>query len=84
MTENEPKGWQKLLTGYPWFNCDKLFPLPAYSEFMPSPLVGRKPLGEVDREIFDDNDPFGWHITEMEEEYELRPGILHTGQQVYE
>jgi hypothetical protein len=82
MTENEPKGWQKLLTGYPWFNCDNCFPLPAYSEFMPSPLVGRKPLGEVDREIFDDNDPFGWHITEMEEEYELRPGILHTGQQV--
>ena len=80
--ENEAKGWQKLLIGYPWFNCDGCYPLPAYSEFMPSPMVGRKPLGEVDHELFDDNDPYGWHITEMEEEYELRPGIVHTGHQI--
>jgi hypothetical protein len=25
---------------------------------------------------------FGWHITEIEEEYELRPGIEHTGHQI--
>ena len=80
--ENEAKGWKKLLTGYPWFNCEGCFSLPAYSEFMPSPMVGRKPLGEVDKELFDDNDPYGWHITEMEEEYELRPGIVHTGHQI--
>jgi hypothetical protein len=82
MIENDPKGWQKLLSGYPWYNCDGCYPLPAYSEFMPSPLVGRKPLGEVDHELFDDNDLYGWHITEMEEEYELRPGLFHTGHQI--
>ena len=82
MIENNPAGWKKLLTGYPWFNCDSCFPLPAYSEFMPSPLIGRKPLGEIDHELFSDDDPFGWYITEMEEEYELRPGIVHTGHQI--
>jgi hypothetical protein len=82
MIENEAKGWQKLLKGYPWFNCDGCFPLPAYSEFMPSPFVGRKPLGETDNELFDENDPYGWNITEREEEYELRPGLVHTGQQI--
>jgi hypothetical protein len=82
MIENKPEGWYKLLSDFPWFNCDGCFPLPAYSEFMPSPLVGRKPLGEVDHELFVENDPYGWHITEAEEEYELRPGIIHIGQQI--
>jgi hypothetical protein len=82
MIDNEEKGWKKLLSGYPWFNCDGCYPLPAYSEFMPSPLVGKKPLGEIDHELFHDDDPFGWHITEMEEEYEIRPGIVHTGLQI--
>ena len=76
------RGWQKLVENYPWFNCDGCFPLAAYSEFMPSPLVGRKPLGETDHLLFSDNDLFGWHITEMEEEYELRPGIEHVGHQI--
>jgi hypothetical protein len=80
--EHEAKGWQKMLNGYPWFNCDGCFPIPAYSEFMPSPLLGRKPLGETDRELFDEKDPFGWHITEMEEEFELRPGLIHAGEQI--
>jgi hypothetical protein len=82
MIENESIGWKKLLSGYPWFNCDGCYPLPAYSEFMPSPMVGQKPLGEIDYELFDDNDPYGWHITEMEEEFELRPGLVHIGHQI--
>jgi hypothetical protein len=82
MIDNVEKGWKKLISGYPWFNCDGCYPLPAYSEFMPSPLVGKKPLGEIDHELFHDDDPFGWHITEIEEEYELRPGIGHTGLQI--
>ena len=80
--EAQLTGWKKLIDGYPWHNCDGCFPLPAYSEFMPSPLVGRKPLGEIDTEVFDESDPFGWHITEIEEEYELRPGMVHIGNQV--
>jgi hypothetical protein len=82
MMENESKGWKKLLTGYPWFNCEGCYPLPAYSEFMPSPLVGRKPLGDIDNRIFQEDDLFGWKISEMEEEYELRPGIQHIGYQI--
>jgi hypothetical protein len=82
MTNDNEIGWKKLLAGYPWFNCDGCYPLPAYSEFMPPPLVGRKPLGEIDYELFDREDLFGWHITEMEEEYELQPGIAHIGHQI--
>jgi hypothetical protein len=82
MENKESCGWQKMLEGYPWFDCDGCYPITAYSEFMPSPMVGRKPLGETDHILFSDDDPFGWHITEIEEEYELRPGIEHVGQQI--
>jgi hypothetical protein len=75
-------GWQKLLEGYPWFNCKDCYPVIAYSEFMPPPRLGRKPYGKTDHRIFDENDPYGWKISEMEEEYELKPGIEHIGQQI--
>ena len=76
------QGWHKLLEGYPWFDCDGCFKLPAYSEFMPAPVTGQKPLGKTDPAIFDENDPFGFGISEIEEEYELRPGINHIGPQI--
>ena len=82
MRENGAKGWKKLLEGYPWFNREGAYPIPAYSEFMPSPLVGRKPLGQLDPRIFNHRDPYGWIISEIEEEYELKPGIPHLGQQI--
>jgi hypothetical protein len=82
MVKNESSGWQKMLEGYPWYNCEGCFPITAYSEFMPSPYVGRKPLGEIDHVLFSDDDPFGWHITEMEEIYEISPGLIHTGQHI--
>ena len=82
MEDNDCKGWQKLLTGYPWLNVDGSYPLTAYSEYMPPPKLGRKPLGKVDYGLFPENDPYGWLITEMEEEYELRPGIEHVGRQI--
>ena len=84
MEKEKSLGWQKMVEGYPWFNCSGCYPVTAYSEFMPSPRVGRKPLGETDRIIFSDEDPYGWHITELEEEYELRPGMLNTGMSVME
>ncbi len=83
MASNELTGWNKILAGNPWFNCDGCYPLPAYSEFMPSPLVGCKPLGKVDPGIVPANDPSGWIISELEEEYEMRPGIEHAGKQIY-
>ena len=82
MSEEKIEGWHKLMAGYPWFNCNGCYHLPAYSEFMPSPTIGRKPLGNIDPSVFSDNDPFGLQISEMEEEYELRPGIVHTGRQI--
>ena len=69
MASHELTGWNKILAGNPWFNCDGCYPLPAYSEFMPSPLVGCKPLGKVDPGIVPANDPSGWIISELEEEY---------------
>jgi hypothetical protein len=82
MEDKESRGWQKLVTGYPWFNYEECYPLTAYSEFMPPPLLGRTPLGEVDNTLFLADDLYGWHITEMEEEYEIRPGIEHAGHQI--
>jgi hypothetical protein len=82
MKENSRTGWQTLLEGYPWFNCDGCYHIAAYSEFMPSPLVGRKPYGKPDYRLLSEEDPFGWKITEMEELYELKPGIEHIGQQI--
>lgn len=80
----EPTGWHKIVDGYPWFSCRDCYPLPAYSEFMPSPLVGRKPLGEIDYRIFSNDDPYGWYISETEEQFELKPGIIHVGKQIAE
>ena len=82
MNENTSPGWPTLLTGYPWFRCKGCYPIIAYSEFMPSPFLGRKPYGKPDYRLLSQNDPFGWNITEMEEEYELKPGIEHIGQQI--
>ena len=82
MEENNPKGWQKLLNGYPWFRGNGHYPIIAYSEFMPPPMVGYKPYGKPDKLILSEDDPFGWKITELEEEFELRPGIDHIGQQI--
>ncbi|MGB8490809.1 MAG: M28 family peptidase [Bacteroidales bacterium] len=82
MTDKELCGWQKMLDGYPWFDCNNCYPIAAYSEFMPPPFAGRKPLGERDRILFSDDDPCIWHITEIEEEYELKPGIENVGQQI--
>jgi hypothetical protein len=82
MEEDSNYGWQKLLSGFPWFRCNGCYPITAYSEFMPPPLVGCKPYGKPDYGLFSEDDPFGWKITEFEEEYELKPGIEHIGQQI--
>lgn len=82
METEKPLGWKSLITGYPWFACRDCYPLPAYSEFMPSPLLGKKPLGETDSSVLSEDDPYGWKISELEEEYELKPGIIHSGQQI--
>jgi hypothetical protein len=68
-------GWHRLVEGYPWYNRPGSFPLPAYSEFMPAPLLGHLAAGAIDDSLFSEADPFGWSISEMEEEYQLKPGL---------
>jgi len=82
MEQNNPIGWKKLMAGYPWFRCKGCYPITAYSEFMPPPRLGCKPYSKPDHRILSDEDPFGWNITELEEEYEIKPGIAHVGHQI--
>jgi hypothetical protein len=71
-----------MMEGFPWFRGQGRFPLPAYSEFMPPPRVGRRPGGESDPGLLRDDDPFGWTVSEIEEEYELRPGLRHLAEEI--
>ncbi len=85
MTRSNPGGWEELVGGHPWFTGEGNYPLPAYSEFMPPPRLGRSPYGgEIDRLLFSEEDPYGWRISEIEEEYELQPGLETIAKQVLE
>ena len=77
------KGWRKFNEGFPWFEGENGYTLKAYSEFMPPPAVGFEPYdGSVSPWLFSDADPYGWQICEMEEEFQLRPGLQNAGQHV--
>ena len=41
-------GWNTILEGWPWFTGAGHYPISAYSEFMPPPLLGRSPYGSAD------------------------------------
>ena len=77
-------GWKQILNGFPWFLGKGHYPLPAYSEFMPPPRLGRLPYGATDNLLFSKDDPYGWHISEIEEEYEIKPGLQNIAQQIIE
>ncbi|HEV3343235.1 MAG TPA: M28 family peptidase, partial [Pirellulales bacterium] len=75
------QGWKKLVTGHPWFAGEGRYPIPAYSEFMPPPRLGQKAYGRrVDGQLFDEDDVWGWHVTEYEELWQLAPGLQHLGE----
>ena len=82
LAKTRTAGWKKLIEGFPWFVGEGAFPLPAYSEFMPAPRVGYSLYGERDEALFTPEDAFGWQVAEIEEEFELRPGLEHVAQQV--
>ncbi len=75
-------GWPQLVEGWPWFQGAGQYPISAYSEFLPPPLLGRKPYGCQDSLLFTAADPWGWHVTEYEEHLELRPGMDRLAQKV--
>jgi hypothetical protein len=79
---DEHIGWAALLAGYPAEEPAD-FPLPAYSEFMPPPRLGRKPYGEPDVDLFSEDDPWGWRIDEAEQAWEITPGLEHIAREVY-
>ncbi|HEX4144158.1 MAG TPA: M28 family peptidase [Pirellulales bacterium] len=68
------QGWKQLLTADAWHCGRGKYPITAYSEFMPPPRLGRKPYGPVDSQMCHEDDPFGWNLTEYEQEFELNPG----------
>ena len=75
-------GWKRLLAGAPWFRGEGTYPIAAYSEFLPPPRLGRRPYGSMDRDLFHGDDPYGWHVTEYEEFFELQPGIEAIARQI--
>lgn len=80
MNEKSGHGWEIFFAEQE--KISENYPLPAYSEFMPPPKIGITPYGTVSGNIFEESDPYGWHISEMEEEYELKPGLRHIGKQI--
>lgn len=82
MAKRKSVGWQKLVEGYPWFEGEGCYPIPAYSEFMPAPRLGRSLYGDIDRFLFDENDAYGWRVPEIEQEYELGPGLERIANQL--
>jgi hypothetical protein len=75
-------GWKSLLAKTQGIKTGKSFDIPAYSEFMPSPHLAMAPYKSITESIFDENDQFGWNITELEEELELTPGLASLAQQI--
>ncbi|HEY7330134.1 MAG TPA: M28 family peptidase [Gemmataceae bacterium] len=70
-------GWKRLVSGVPWFRKAGSYPIAAYSEFMPSPREVRKPYRGFMVNEMDEEDPWGWPVSEWEEARELRPGLGH-------
>ena len=75
MEESKHNVWKKFLTGYQLFSCIGCYSVTAFSVFLTPTRLGYKPYGKPDNRILEEDDPFGWKISEMEEEYELKPGI---------
>ena len=72
-------GWKQLLAGAAALRAPGKYPIEAYSEFMPPPRLGVKAYSGVDSQICEEADPWGWHVTEYEEAFELEPGLALLG-----
>jgi len=84
MKKIKDTGWGKLVTGYPWFAGENKYPIQAYSEFMPPLKTGISPInGSIYPWVFSESDMFGWRVLEVEEEYQLRPGMEMIAGQIF-
>jgi hypothetical protein len=79
-------GWQQLIPPVDLFRGAGRFPLDAYSEFLPSPRLGWKPYANEppDPQLLRPDDPWGWYVTEFQEQRELRPGLEQIAKHVVE
>ncbi len=68
-------GWKQLLASVESFAAPGKYPIAAYSEFMPPPRLAAKAYCGLDGVICEEHDPFGWHVSEYEESFELQPGL---------
>jgi hypothetical protein len=85
MVELANSGWKSFFDGYPWFTGENKYRIQAYSEFMPPLMTGFNPYtGSVYPWSFSGDDDFGWKVLELEEEYQLRPGLDKIGRQIIE
>jgi hypothetical protein len=77
-------GWQRLIPPDNCFEGEGAYRIDAYSEFLPPPRVGWKPYEghHPDPELFHDEDPHGWYVSEFAEARELQPGLIQIGKQV--
>ncbi|HZV06892.1 MAG TPA: M28 family peptidase [Gemmataceae bacterium] len=75
-------GWKRLVDGAPWFREAGSYPIAAYSEFMPPPYEVCKPYQGYKVNELDEEDPWGWPVSEWEEARQLRPGLEHIAEVV--
>src|SRR5439155_11087996 len=68
-------GWKALIPDAARWHGIGRYPIAAYSEFMPPPRLAFKPYGDRQGFMLDDDDPWGWQVSEYEEMLELRPGM---------
>jgi hypothetical protein len=76
-----PVGWQRLVESCSFAGEGK-YPIPAYSEFMPPVRLGCRPYGGMPDGFFSEDDPAGFPVTELDEAFELAPGLENIAAQV--
>jgi hypothetical protein len=76
------RGWKQLVANRTWFQGKGKYSICAYSEFMPPPRLGCKSYGSADDVLFSEEVPWGWHVTEFEEAFELKPGLAQVATQL--
>jgi hypothetical protein len=81
-TGSPPAGGWSALTAVDPFTHDGSFPIPAYSEQMAGPFVGRKPARTDDPTTRPPGDEHGWRVPIYQEAQQLAPGLAHVARVV--